>query len=82
MSGVDAVIVAASPQFRLVRQTSGDRVTYVLEVPEKPDALGCERWREVTVENKNPLTFLRDFIIRHSLTCPNCIEQKETHEPQ
>lgn len=72
----DAVIVASSPDFRLVKQTEGEKVTYVLETPDKPDALGVERWRTVSVEMKNPLMFLRDFLIRHAQTCPNCIEKE------
>jgi hypothetical protein len=78
---IEALIVAASRDFRLVKQTEGEKVTYILETPDKPDALGCERWRPVSVEMKNPLMFLRDFLIRHALTCPNCIE-KETDSAQ
>lgn len=73
---VEAVIIASSKQFRLVKQSMGEKVTYVLETPEKPDALGCERWREVSVENRNPLMFLRDYLIRHAATCPTCIEKE------
>lgn len=71
---IEAVIIANDATFRLVKQTEGEKVTYVLETPDKPDALGCERWRPVSVEMKNPLMFLRDWIIRHAATCPNCKE--------
>lgn len=73
---IEAIIIASSPDFRLVKQTEGEKVTYVMETPDKPDALGCERWRPVTIETKNPLMFLRDFVIRHAQTCPHCIEKE------
>lgn len=71
---IEAVIIANSDTFRIVKQTDGDKVTYYLETPEKPDALGCERWRPVSIEMKNPLMFLRDWVIRHAQICDKCKE--------
>ena len=68
------VIIASDALFRLVRMVEGDRVTYVMEVPDGCDALGVERWREFKLDNKH-LRALRDFIIRGSL-------RDTTHEPQ
>jgi hypothetical protein len=65
---IDAVIVAGSEQdgFRLIRQTSGEKVTYILELPDGNDALGVERWREVSADGK-VVRVMRDWIIRQSL---------------
>lgn len=62
---IEAVIVAGSDKdgFRIVRQTAGDKVTYVLELPDGCDGLGVERWREVSADGKVVKT-MRDFIIR------------------
>lgn len=59
-------IVAEDALFRLVRLEEGDRVTYVLEVPDGCDALGVERWREFRIDNKH-IKAMRDYIIRGSL---------------
>jgi hypothetical protein len=60
---IDAVIIAADDGFRIVRQTQGDKVTYVVEIPKGFDALGCERWEDVSAEGK-VVKAMRDFIIR------------------
>lgn len=57
-------IVASDDKFRLVRVEQGEKVFYVLETPDVPDALGCERWRECTMENNKAARLLRDWIIR------------------
>lgn len=65
---IDAVIIAGSEKdgFRIVRQTQGDKVTYLVELPDGCDALGCERWKDVSADSK-VVRSLRDFIIRQSL---------------
>jgi hypothetical protein len=65
---IDAVVVAGSERdgFRIVRQTSGEKVTYLVEMPDGCDALGVERWKDVSAEGKVVKT-MRDFIIRQSL---------------
>ena len=65
---IDAVIIAGSEKdgFRIVRQTHGDKVTYLVELPDGCDALGCERWNDVSADSKG-VRSLRDFIIRQSL---------------
>lgn len=63
---IEAVIVAGDDKFRIVRQTEGTKVTYVLEVPKGFDALGCERWEDVSAEGK-VVKAMRDFIIRAAL---------------
>jgi hypothetical protein len=59
-------IVAEDQAFRIVRTEDGTRVTYVMEVPDGCDALGCERWRDVKVSG-TPMTALFNFVIRESL---------------
>jgi hypothetical protein len=65
---IDAVIVAGGEKdgFRIVRQVSGDKVTYLVELPDGCDALWCERWKDVAAEGK-VVKSMRDFIIRQSL---------------
>lgn len=64
---IEAVIIAGSDVdgFRIVRQTDGQKVTYILEIPKGFDALGCEKWDEVSAEGKVVRT-MRDWIIRQS----------------
>ena len=59
------VIVAGSDRdgFRIVRVEDGDKVTYVTELPDGCDALGVERWKDVSTEGK-VVKAMRDFIIR------------------
>lgn len=52
MSG-GPVLIVNEKDFRIVRIGSGDGLRYVLEVPEEPDALGCERWRPFALDNKH-----------------------------
>lgn len=56
-------IVAGDDRFRIVRITDGDKVTYVVEVPDGADALGVERWREFKTDN-TLVRALRDYVIR------------------
>jgi phage/plasmid primase-like uncharacterized protein len=65
---IDAVVIAGGEKdgFRIVRQTSGEKVTYLVEMPDGCDALGVERWKDVSAEGKVVKT-MRDFIIRQSL---------------
>jgi hypothetical protein len=65
---IDAVVIAGGEKdgFRIVRQTSGEKVTYLVEMPDGWDALGVERWKDVSAEGKVVKT-MRDFIIRQSL---------------
>jgi hypothetical protein len=64
MSG--PIILVADDKFRIVRLEDGDRVTYVVETPDGCDALGCERWRELRMDNKHWIAF-RDYMIRAAL---------------
>lgn len=68
-------IVVGDDRFRLVRVSEGAKVTYVLEVTDGADALGVERWREVSADGK-PVKAMRDFLIRQ------CVkqEQSDAHE--
>lgn len=61
-------IIAGSEQdgFRIVRQAEGTKVTYVVELPDGCDALGCERWKDVSADGK-VVKALRDYIIRQSV---------------
>lgn len=56
-------IIASDDRFRIVRLSEGERVTYVVEVPDGCDALGVERWREFKTDNTLVRT-LRDYVIR------------------
>ena len=56
-------ILVQDDKFRIVRVEDGDRITYVVETPDGCDALGCERWRELKMDNKHWTAF-RDYIIR------------------
>jgi hypothetical protein len=62
---IAATIIAGSEQdgFRIVKQEQGDKVTYVLELPDGVDALGCDRWRDVRADGK-VVQVMRDYIIR------------------
>lgn len=56
-------IIAGDDKFRLVRIEDGNKVTYILEKPDGCDALGEERWREVS-QDAPIIRALRDWIIR------------------
>jgi hypothetical protein len=60
---IDAQVIAGDAHFLIVRQTDGEKVTYVLEVHEGFDALGCEKWGEIRADGK-VVRSMRDFIIR------------------
>lgn len=62
------VIVAGGDTdgFRIVRQEAGDKVTYVVELPDGCDALGVERWKDVSAEGR-VVKAMRDFIIRTAI---------------
>ncbi len=55
-------IVAANERFRIVRVEDGNRIAYLIEVPEGCDALGVERWREYKAGSEG-VRALRDFIL-------------------
>jgi hypothetical protein len=59
-------IIAGDDTFRIVRQASGEKVTYVVEIADSCDALGVERWKEVSADGK-VVRSMRDFIIRAAL---------------
>jgi hypothetical protein len=65
---IAATIIAGSEQdgFRIVKQEQGDKVTYIVELPDGNDALGCERWKDVSADGK-VVKAMRDFIIRAAL---------------
>lgn len=63
MPGDGPRVIAGDMTFRIVRITDGDRVTYVVEVPDGCDALGVERWREFRTDN-TLVRALRDYVIR------------------
>lgn len=63
---VEATIVAGDHTFRIVKQVAGQRVTYLLELPDGFDALGVERWKDVSSDGK-VVKAMRDFIIRSVL---------------
>ena len=56
-------LIVDEKQFRIVQIGSGDRVRYVLETLDEPDALGCERWRPFNTDSKN-LREMLGFMIR------------------
>jgi hypothetical protein len=56
-------ILVQDDRFRIVRIEDGERVTYVVEVPDGCDALGVERWREFKTDNTLAKA-MRDYIIR------------------
>lgn len=58
-----ARVIAEADDFRLVRVEDGDRVTYLLELPDGADALGVERWREGKV-NGDVAKALFGYVIR------------------
>jgi hypothetical protein len=60
---IDALVIAGDDTFRIVRQTSGEKVTYVIEVHGGFDALGVEKWDEIRADGK-VVKAMRDFIIR------------------
>ncbi len=60
---VEATIVAGDHTFRIVKQVQGQRVTYLLELPDGFDALGVERWKDVSADGK-VVRVMRDYIIR------------------
>ena len=61
MSG--PTILVDDSRFRIVRVEDGDKVTYVVEVPDGCDALGTERWRDFKTDN-TLVKAMRDYIIR------------------
>lgn len=71
-------VIAGSDKdgFRIVRQEDGDKVTYVTELPDGCDALGVERWKDVSTEGK-VVKAMRDFIIR-AATKEHTREQKQS----
>ena len=59
-------VIASDDKFRIVKLEDGDRVTYVIEKQDGCDALGVERWRDVSSDS--PIVrALRDWIIRAAL---------------
>lgn len=60
---IDAVVIAGDDTFRIVRVTDGQKVTYCVELPDGHDALGVERWKDVSAEGK-VVKSMRDYIIR------------------
>lgn len=56
-------IIASSDDFRLVRKADD---TYALELPDGADALGVEKWRDVTV-SRGPMKALVDYLIREAV---------------
>lgn len=67
---IDARIIAADNSFRIVKQVDGDKVTYIVELPDGFDALGVERWKDVSAEGK-VVKAMRDFIIRAAVRGEN-----------
>jgi len=63
---ISSTIVASDKTFRIVRQERGDHVTYIVELDDGCDALGVERWKEVSTEGK-VVKSMRDYIIRAAL---------------
>ena len=65
---IEATIIAGAERdgFRIVKQVEGEKVTYVVELPDGNDALGCERWKDVSADGK-VVKAMRDYIIRAAL---------------
>lgn len=67
---IDAAIIAQHEKWRIVKQTEGEKVTYVLEKQNGFDALGVERWQDVKLGDASVDSItrqMRDFIIQQAL---------------
>lgn len=63
-------ILATDGKFRIVRVEEGERISHVLEKADGCDALGVERWRDVSLGTGEGISRqLRDWIIAHALSC-------------
>lgn len=68
---IDARLIATDGEFRIVKQTEGERVTYVLEKHDGFDAFGVERWKNIG-ENIGTTGLSRqlfNWVIKHSVAC-------------
>lgn len=74
---VDARLIATDGEFRIVKQTDGERVTYVLEKHDGFDAFGVERWKNLSdsIGTTGIARQLFNWVIKHSVACPHM--QKE-----
>lgn len=68
---VDVRLIATDGEFRIVKQTEGERVTYFLEKQDGFDAFGVERWKNIG-ENIGTIGIARqlfNWVIKHSVAC-------------
>ncbi len=75
----DARIIATDGEFRIVRVEEGERVTYTLEKHDGFDALGVDRWKNLSdsIGGTGITRQLYTWIIKHAVACAAMKEQSE-----
>lgn len=68
---VEARLVATDGEFRIVKQTEGERVTYIIEKLDGADAFGVERWKNISdsIGNVGVTRQLYNWVLKHAITC-------------